>query len=921
MDNPWASAWEQPSSDKLTPAQHAWASPSEPVHDQEADLGLPSWSLHDTTEWTSSVHAGDPLWSPSDVKEGAWAPSTYEKIVLSQSSAVKPNPPLQEEQSKPVLAVLPPSSEVGGITNTPLSMEHSQPYSALRPTESDAALSENDITGGTVSASKAPEADDELDAWEDPTILAGPDDEWASVWNSAPPQDKPEEIQSPDEWESARREKEKFNRAVSPELLTAILRQCEQISDVISPQPEAAVEPNTSNDDWRSGPTSLENMTVLSNELLPEISSPLPPVQFSSTATAKALNEALKLTRHLSVSGRSPLAKLLASKGSANWQKSVVSREDIVPDVTPIGWRILDKGEHRGTVEETKPKKATGGLLSFWSRRTSAALSSSDDNSEPPASGRSSISSPISADPSRPQVRRDLSPSKRSSTVTPAPATSQEAPSEVAATMTSPAPSAVSRFLNRFSRTRSTNSQHSSLALSTDDLEYLSDIVPSATDADDENDATNAKGLSNMIGSSPLPQKLPPLLPPPPKPVISSSPLTTSNQRPHPRLDQSSSLVAPSLPPPLTPQTNIPSVSLAPIAPATYSSSASSFMTPVAPSTSPAVQRLSTPQPLPRAQSPFTLPPPPKAPTPLSLPPLIPPLPSSPPQTPRPSTVQRLPPHTSTITPSSSSRLWPESAPVLGARAKEGGESDDEFSSFSTGSPYRRSHVLSDSASIRSPESENSLDRLRSPRSSMSCSLDDFDDFVTSPSQNNSGMKTPSPPPVPAKNTPPSYRSSGLPLKYSVRSLDHMRTQSLMDQANATKGIWPSPRGEGAQTPPILPPPKSDNLLDFEDIMSPSTPLFTSKPLIAGSETNPQILGQSQLPATSPTYNSPLATQAGGMHQPALSPPPSSPFQSALMSSPLPLAAKLPQPISQTTPKPMQTSGLSSQDLLFFEGL
>ncbi|KAI6164460.1 hypothetical protein EDD17DRAFT_349700 [Pisolithus thermaeus] len=919
MDNPWANAWEQPLSDKLTSAQHTWASPSEPLHDQEADLGLPSWSLHDTTEWTSSVHAGNSLWSPSDVEDGTWAPSTYEKIDLSQSATVKPTPPPQEDQSEPVLAVLSPLPEVGGTANTPLSVEHSQPYSAPRPVESDVAFSENDITGSTISASKAPEADDELDTWEDPTILAGPDDEWASVWNSAPPQDKPEEIQSPDEWETARRNKEKFNRAVSPELLTAILHQCEQLSDVISPQPKAAVEPNTSNDDWRSGRTSLENMTVLSNELFPENASQLPPVQFSSTATAKALNEALKLTRYLSVSGRSPLAKLLASKGSANWQKSVISREDVVPDVTPIGWRILDKGEHRGTVEETKPKKATGGLLSFWSRRTSTALSSSDDNSEPPASGRPSIGSPVSANSSQPQVRRDLSPSKRSSTVTPAPAASQEAPSEVAVTMTTPAPSAVSRFLNRFSRTRSTNAQHSSLALSTDDLEYLSDIVPSATDADDENDATNAKGLTNMIGSSPLPQKLPPLLPPPPKQVTSSSPLT-SNQRPHPQLDQSSSLVASPLLPPLIPQTNIPSVSLSPIVPAMYSPSASSFMTPVAPNTSPAVQT-STPQPSPRAQSPFTLPPPPKAPTPLSLPPLIPPLPSSPPQTPRPSTVQRLPPHASTITPSSSSRLWPECAPVLGARAKESGESDDEFSSFSAGSPYRRSHVLSDSVSIRSPESENSLDRLRSPRSSISCSLDDFDDFVTSPSQNNSGMKTPSPPPVPAKNSPSSYRRSGLPLRHSVRSSDHMRTQSLMDQANATKGVWPSPRGEGAQTPPILPPPKSDNLLDFEDIMSPSTPLFTPKPLIAGSETNPQILGQSRLPATSPIYNSPLATQAGSVHQPALSPPPSSPFQPALISSPLSLGAKPPKPMSQTTPKPMQTSGLSSQDLLFFEGL
>ncbi|KAI6149705.1 hypothetical protein BKA82DRAFT_23672 [Pisolithus tinctorius] len=902
MDNPWANAWEQPLSNKPVSGQHTWASPSEAAHDQEADLGLPSWSLHDSAEWTSSVHAGDPLWYSSEVEEAAWAPSTYEQIVLSQPLAVRSSPSPQEEPSEPVLATLSSSPEVGCATSTPLPSEHSKPYSALLPSERDAAVPENDITGGIVPTPTALEADDESDTWEDPTLLAGPDDEWASAWSSAPPQGEPEEIQPPDEWETAQQAKEKFNRAVPPELLDAILRQCEQFSDVISPQPET-VESNTSNDNWRNGPTGLENITMLLSELLSEDSSLPLPVQFPSTATAKAVNEALKLTRHLTLSGSSPLARLLASRGTADWQKSVVSREDVVPDVTPIGWRILDKGEHRGTVEETRPRKATGGLLSFWSRRTSAAPSPSDDNSETPASGRSSISSSMSANLSQPQAGRDVSPSKRSSTVTPAPAASQETASEVAVTTTAPAPSAVSRFLNRFARTKSTNANHASLALSADDLEYLSDInVPSATDPDDENDAANLKGLSNMINSSPLPEKLPPPLPPPPKPIINPSPLTRSNP--------SSSLVTP-IPSPLTPQTNTPPAnSSSPIVPTKYPSSVSSFVMSSIPAVSPALPTSSTPQPSPRAQSSFPLLPPPKAPTALSLPPLIPPPPTSPPQTPRPGTMQRLPPPMSTITPSSSS-LWSDVAAVSDTCPRDSGDSD-EFSFFSSGPLYRRSHVPSDSASVRSPESEDSLDRLRSPRSSISCSLDDFDDFVTSPSQDNTGLKTPSPPPVPAKNTPPSYRKPGLPLKHSVRSSDHMRTQSLMDQANATKGTWPSPRVEDVQARPIPPPPRSENLLDFEDTMSPSTPVFSRKPLIAGS---------SQLSATSPSHNSPLVTQAAGSHQSPLSPPSASPFQSAFISSPTSIAAKPRQPIQQMTSKPVQTGGLSAQDLSFFEGL
>ncbi|KAI6038081.1 hypothetical protein EDC04DRAFT_410450 [Pisolithus marmoratus] len=906
MDDPWANAWEQPLSDKPTSGRNTWALPSEPVHNQEADLGLPSWSLQDHTEWTSSAHADDPLWSSSEGEEAAWAPSTYEKIVLSQSSAVRRSPRLQSE---PVLAVLPPSPEVGGATNTQLSVEHSQPPSTSRLPEGDVTVPDNDTTGGTVSTSTAPEADGEPDAWEDPTILAGPDDEWVSAWESATRQPEPEEIQRPDEWETAQQEKEKFNRAVPPELLAAILRRCEQISDVISPQ-SVTVETNTSNDDWRSGPSALQDITILLNELLPEDSSLLP-VQLSSTATANALNEALKLTRHSTVSGGSPLAKLLASKGSADWQKSVATREDVVPDVTPIGWRILDKGEHRGTAEETKPKRATGGLLSFWSRRASTTPCPSDDNSETSTS-RSSISNLVSASLSQPQDQRDASPSKRSSTI-PAPAAGQETASEVLVTTTTSAPSVVSRFLNHFSRARSTNSQHASLALSADDLEYLSDIVPSA---DDENNAADVRGLSNMINSSLCPEKLPPPLPPPPKPVINPSPLITSNLRPHPQLDQSSSLVAPILPPPLTPQTNGPPAhSLSSVVPAKHSSSASSFVMPAASSILPPVPRLSTPQPFPRTQSPFTIPPPPKAPTSLSLPPLIPPPPTSPPQTPRPSATQRLPRPTSTITPSSSSPLWSDVVPLADNLPRDSGDSD-KFSTFSSGSPYRHSHFPSDSASVRSPESDNSLDRLRSPRSSISCSLDDFDDFVSSPSQDNSGIKTPSPPPVPAKNTPPSYRRSGLPLKHSVRSSDHMRTQSLMDQANATKGTWPSPRVEGVQPPPIPPPPKPENLLDFGDTMSPSTPFFSPRPLIAESEANQRIMERSQLSTTSPLYSSPLATQVGGMHQSSLSP-----FQSAFTSSPLRVAAKPLQSVQQVTSKPMQTSGLSSQDLSFFEGL
>ena len=82
-----------------------------------------------------------------------------------------------------------------------------------------------------------------------------------------------------------------------------------------------------------------------------------------------------------------------------------------------------------------------------------------------------------------------------------------------------PPGSAVSRFLQRFSRPRSsTPSPRNSLTLSGDDLEYLSDVRSNSTDLVDTGDGlTGLGGATESTERGFLRGKLPPPLPPPPK--------------------------------------------------------------------------------------------------------------------------------------------------------------------------------------------------------------------------------------------------------------------------------------------------------------------------------------------------------------------------------------------------------------------
>lgn len=896
MNNPWATTWEQPDNqpnNRKTPIPTpSWNyTIGNKTQDQEEDIGLPSWSASNDAQWPESSHTSDALWTSSIDDSGVWGSSTYAKINLSRRRITEAV--VDSETQDEVVCPVPAASEEDNVAGPapPDSVEpHLVPPTIdLTPQVPDSPNVDGDFEASPSVKGEDEETEDDSEVWADPVNLSIDDgDEWGAAWVDTSASEVSVGAGEPlDEWESARQEKEKLNRAVPPEMMAALVQKCQEVSGEL--WPGTAFDSDTSN--WRTGVDGLENIAVLLNDLIPENMVLSPPTQFSQTATAKELNNALKLTRHMPLTRKSPMALLLSSKGSTDWEKSVKARKDIPVDDAPAGWRILEKDERATITDPSHPKKPGAGLLSFWNRKASSSILSADakvENARPP-----SIPARSSIDNTKPQVpdKRDVSPVRTPTILVPSsPVASSSAAPDVMIPTVTPAPSAVSRFLNRFSRARGTGSERKSIALSTDDLDFLSDIVPSAHDPDDDTDDAPLKALSSLINSNPtpLPTKLPPPLAPPPKPpsVNASRPpsvglsglgitLEPARSSPH-----HASARALSLPPPLSPVTSEMSFSR-PHSPAVPPKPSSSINTTFSAYTNPIIPAAtsSPPQPSSRTHSPLQLPPPPKAPSALSIPPLLPP-PISPPQTPRPS-VHPIPGATLTSFPNTG---W------AAAAFQDDDDDDDSFSAFSNlprAVPFPAPRESIDS-SLNSPSSAQALN---SSKSSNSMSFDDFDDFVTS-----SQIRTPSPPPVPAK---PSKMIGGavaaMPSSRPGTSI-HIRTQSLLEHAATQRGQWPSPLNAHSSHPVLPPPSASPSFGRDMDLLSDGGAVLSAPKF----GTPPPKVQSTMVPQLSPS-------------------PPLAPLPQPLLSfaSLSPSSSRAERPPA----KPVQTGGLTAQDLSFFEGL
>ena len=664
----------------------------------------------------------------------------------------------------------------------------------------------------------------------------------------------------------------------------------------------------------------------------------LPPnVQFAKTFISKELTEALKLTKHTPQTRFSPMAMYMLSKGSTSWETSIKSQPDTIhEDFAPEGWKIVEAKE--STVVDDCKKKTGNGLLSLFGRKTSSSQSDAVlRSSSPPINGPviSSLKAGSSPKASTDNMRSTptIGSSQGSGKTTPAVpiATSLQSPkndsnptvSSVALESTPP-PSAVSRFLGRFSRAK----PRDTLALSQDDLEFLSD-VPTFGESESTRDS-DLDALSMMIKSPPLPTTLPPPLPPPPHPqliqtlsqvtkleqdpmnddpfsIFNSSDSDSASKRIH---TPSRPLTAASIPPAGSPLMDLSLSST----PSTADSRNSGNII--------SNQGWSSFADLPEPVNGI--------------------LPTKRP------VVAATPPPNNFSTPSPVPKPKPNSLPILsqGTSSRKQWIGRDSLGSESTGvisplppPPGSRSHTPSHTA--LSPPAINSYDNdddfsefLSSPAKSVlpnSLSFTDHALVMNLPSSTGQGRNStfdvfdeflglssdPQPPLPPAKqphsfdfapNLPPSNNrrtpSTQTPRhSRTVSKADHSRTLSLLENV-AARGPW---LGPASPLPEALPPPVTSNMKSSSDDY-----LNYGFTMQAQQAQAVAALSASFQAPTLTTDEKDRSQNSSGRLTPAYLLPP-------LVSSQPPLLK--PSTLPNAAPAKVKSSGLSAQDLSFFEGL
>lgn len=696
-----------------------------------------------------------------------------------------------------------------------------------------------------------------------------------------------------------------------------------------------------------------------------------PPIQFSRSHTAKAMATSVKLSKNLPVVRRSPMAHLFTTKSSTAWELSVKSKVETPKDDIPVGWRTVDP-EQLDTKEQKPqlPEKKSGGFLAFLGRRSSTApmtnvsinthnsgRSASPAPSKASASGTTSVRTSVDVQSTSQTIQPSLSMSSIiSDTSTPPIASSTSLPSSISSfppsevvspslsqpapepSMASPpapsaAPSAVSRFLNRFSRSssnsqRSSSSPRSSIALSTDDIEFLSDIVPSHDDEMDEDDQLSA--LTAMVSSpamSNMPNKLPPPLAPPPRRTsLAQAPILQQPNASKPSSifsdfdafsAPSGSPTPPALPPPLPP----------PISPTSFTS----LSKPATPSPL-GSHHVRTPS---KSSIPGIASPPSRTRTPLS-PPLVglgtwtipqanviessPALQSSH-LPPTPEQTQHVLSHP--IRSSSAGLVTPivpppvEKSPgrIYGISNTKPINDDDAFSFFHSSPSIPFGSVQTISSLGPASTSDILSDKPILSRHDMSEENDfgDFGDFVSTVAPVTSGpLPQTIPPPPPKKHVPANIQTH----IRKPSAADRQAAVDLVEKAAARKGRWPAPP---SPIPELLPPPPS--LTSVRSISPPGSSI-TLRPIAqitsisrsstpinetaTASRNAPNLLPPPLISGRPSSYSASLLDLDSG--SPPAPPPPFPNFSQSIKPPPKPAA-------------PSSERGLSAQDLSFFEGL
>ncbi|PPQ62905.1 hypothetical protein CVT24_006303 [Panaeolus cyanescens] len=963
MEDPWANAWGEPSKPPSTATNsNSWSSPSVSVihGDREDDLATPSWSFEPDMAWKheDSDELETSVWSNKDTNETPWNPlpsaSHHDDISTKLSEAT-------QALSEPGSRSTTPTGSVEIEEQPPPTIppvDPPEPPPIVTPLARPLSISvTDDVDGfGTFETADESVGDPESATWspEPPTVSLTSADStsWGGAWADVPssPRNHQHEEEGDDEWEAARRQKERLDRHVPPELLASILQQLESLADELWPSPEGG----DTSDDARNFQSEQLGLDVAFQRLVPaDLSLPLP-TPFNKTFISRQLSEALKLTRHTPLTRRGPMAMYMLSKGSTTWEASIKAKPIVSQeDTAPVGWKIVDNTPEVPVTVDPK-KKASGGLLSFFGRRgttSSVEASTVSQRSASPISIKGASSPRQSTDNTRPGTPQGNH--KRSSSISsnkpvasqPSAASSNptEPTSYASAGITSPgldeatsapapAPSAVSRFLGRFTSQSSRRNSKDSIALSADDLEFLSDVPT----ANDEDKGSELDALSMMIKSPPLPTQLPPPLPPPPKSNFEPSRINITHvTKPKTQQDDVFDLfgdfenMSPGPAPPVPPVKSIPfnlnqpsPVSPPPTTidrtqkqPETTWPSFDYPAVPAArappPAKKPIVAIMSSSK---TAQAPAV--------------PLL-PFPKQSQSTGLSNSSSRnipfLPPP-----PSSSSRSHTPLPTQVATTSVIKEEDDDDFADFLSSpppDPLAQTQAFGDFARL-SGASTTKASTISTGGQDLFASFDDAFGVFTSgsppapipPAKPVSLSSQPTSRSVTPSSSPPPVAGSSLTRKIS-RKADHSRTLSLLETA-AARGNWlgpPSPLPEALNPPPAS---SSDYTFGMNRISGENNH-NAIQPTVLPSNSMPTVFssngfGQNRLNETL------LTPSALNVAPTRIVPPPSNSFlvPAAQVKQPewISQAPLQPKPVSGNTPS-TQAGGLSAQDLSFFEGL
>ena len=212
MDDPWANAWGEPAKQAST----TW---SQKIRDDdqepEADIATPSWTTGAGIQWAEPSVGQATLWQPASPKE--WATSPYEDIKLGNPSSADHFPTRGQEVLETGLNPSPVLNHAVPGSTTPqepaIDLRATSPTLASPTTtdpESPDAFGtfETGLDSGVTS----------VDPWSESTAVESTEsvesDPWTTPWVSSTENATEGHGRQVDEWEVAKRQKEKQDQHV-----------------------------------------------------------------------------------------------------------------------------------------------------------------------------------------------------------------------------------------------------------------------------------------------------------------------------------------------------------------------------------------------------------------------------------------------------------------------------------------------------------------------------------------------------------------------------------------------------------------------------------------------------------------------------------------------------------------------------------